>query len=73
MMLIPEDLGRRVRGKWHDCRGSIVRVHNQSCADIRWDFGARWNFQTVELDFIFIHPEQRKVSHEDPQIRSTGH
>ena len=57
-MLTKEDLGRQVRHKAHTMQGTVVRVHNESIADIRWDYGARWDWQQLDRDFEFVNKEE---------------
>lgn len=63
-MLTQEDLGARVRGVVHKCDGSIVKVHNATLADIRWDYGARWDWQTLGRDFEVMVPQPQEVKDE---------
>ena len=50
-------LGTRVRGRAHNCEGEVVAVHSSTVVDIRWDFGARWNWQQEGKDFEIINVE----------------
>lgn len=56
-MLTKEDVGRRVVGRAHSCTGEIVAVHSATVADVRWDYGARWDWQQAGRDFEFLNQE----------------
>ena len=51
------ELGARVRGRAHNCQGEVVAVHSPTLVDVRWDFGARWNWQQEGKDFEIINVE----------------
>lgn len=66
-MLTKEDSGRRVRHRVHDMQGELVAVHNETVGDVRWDFGARWNWQQLGKDFEFVNqevPNERENLHQ---------
>ena len=68
-MLTKEEMGRRVRGVVHNCIGEIVAVHSPMIVDIRWDFGARHNWQQLGKDFELINREGKD---EDNSVHEDG-
>jgi hypothetical protein len=60
-MLTKEDVGARVQGVAHNCEGSIVAVYSLTIADIRWDFGARHNWQQLDKDFQLNRQEKENA------------
>ena len=56
-MPINLEVGTRVRGVPHSCLGEIAAVHSPMIVDIRWDYGARWNWQRMGKDFELINRE----------------
>jgi hypothetical protein len=58
--LTQEDVGRRVVGRAHSCGGEIVHVHTESVADVRWDHGARQDWQQIGKDFELVQQVQER-------------
>ena len=56
-MLTKEHQGSRVQHKAFGIRGEIVAVREYDLADIRWDYGPRWNCQKLGKDFDIIKQE----------------